>query len=96
MKIAETLLVREILDGNEVMQLIKGQTLAPLPPRTEGLRRPHAAGHPARRRPACAGPERGRSAACVIPAFPVYLFDIDGTLLDSAEDICGAVQPVAG
>src|SRR5216684_4503773 len=26
-KIAETLLVREILDGNEVMQLIKGQTL---------------------------------------------------------------------
>jgi phosphoglycolate phosphatase len=28
----------------------------------------------------------------VIPAFPVYLFDIDGTLLDSAEDICGAVQ----
>jgi HAD superfamily hydrolase (TIGR01509 family) len=30
----------------------------------------------------------------VIPAFPVYLFDIDGTLLDSAEDICGAVQQV--
>jgi HAD superfamily hydrolase (TIGR01509 family) len=28
----------------------------------------------------------------VIPAFPVYLFDIDGTLLDSARDICGAVQ----
>jgi len=28
----------------------------------------------------------------VIPAFPVYLFDIDGTLLDSAQDICGAVQ----
>ena len=27
-----------------------------------------------------------------IPAFPVYLFDIDGTLLDSAQDICGAVQ----
>ncbi|HWC98477.1 MAG TPA: HAD family hydrolase, partial [Candidatus Sulfopaludibacter sp.] len=26
--------------------------------------------------------------------FPVYLFDIDGTLLDSAEDICGAVQQV--
>ncbi|MES1258177.1 MAG: HAD family hydrolase [Acidobacteriota bacterium] len=24
--------------------------------------------------------------------FPVYLFDIDGTLLDSAADICGAVQ----
>jgi cell division protease FtsH len=31
-KIAETLLVREILDGNEVMQLIKGQTLDALPP----------------------------------------------------------------
>jgi 2-phosphoglycolate phosphatase len=29
-----------------------------------------------------------------IPKFPVYLFDIDGTLLDSAEDICGAVQQV--
>jgi phosphoglycolate phosphatase len=28
----------------------------------------------------------------VIPRFPVYLFDIDGTLLDSAADICGAVQ----
>ena len=30
----------------------------------------------------------------MIPRFPVYLFDIDGTLLDSAEDICGAVQHV--
>jgi HAD superfamily hydrolase (TIGR01509 family) len=30
----------------------------------------------------------------VIPRFPVYLFDLDGTLLDSAEDICGAVQQV--
>src|SRR5579872_3683419 len=29
-----------------------------------------------------------------IPEFPVYLFDIDGTLLDSAADICGAVQHV--
>lgn len=29
-----------------------------------------------------------------VPAFPVYLFDIDGTLLDSASDICGAVQAV--
>ena len=28
----------------------------------------------------------------MIPAFPVYLFDIDGTLLDSARDICGAIQ----
>ena len=26
--------------------------------------------------------------------FPVYLFDVDGTLLDSASDICGAVQEV--
>jgi len=30
----------------------------------------------------------------VIPAYPVYLFDIDGTLLDSARDICGAVEQV--
>ena len=30
----------------------------------------------------------------MIPAFPVYLFDIDGTLLDSAQDICGAIQQV--
>jgi HAD superfamily hydrolase (TIGR01509 family) len=30
----------------------------------------------------------------VIPRFPVYLFDLDGTLLDSAEDICGAVSEV--
>lgn len=29
-----------------------------------------------------------------IPFFPVYLFDIDGTLVDSALDICGAVQDV--
>ena len=29
-----------------------------------------------------------------VPGFPVYLFDIDGTLLDSAVDICGAVQQV--
>ena len=28
----------------------------------------------------------------MIPAFPVYLFDLDGTLLDSAPDICGTVQ----
>ena len=31
-RIAETLLTREILDGNEVMQLIKGQSLEALPP----------------------------------------------------------------
>jgi phosphoglycolate phosphatase len=30
----------------------------------------------------------------VIPPFPVYLFDLDGTLLHSAVDICGAVQDV--
>jgi 2-phosphoglycolate phosphatase len=29
-----------------------------------------------------------------VPQFPVYLFDLDGTLLDSAEDICGAIQEV--
>lgn len=29
-----------------------------------------------------------------IPAFPVYVFDVDGTLLDSAHDICGAVRQV--
>lgn len=27
-----------------------------------------------------------------IPAFRLYLFDIDGTLLDSAADICGAAR----
>jgi phosphoglycolate phosphatase len=30
----------------------------------------------------------------LIPRFPVYLFDVDGTLLDSAADICGAIQGV--
>ena len=30
-KIAETLLEREILDGNEVMQIINGEQLPPLP-----------------------------------------------------------------
>lgn len=29
-----------------------------------------------------------------IPPFAVYLFDVDGTLVDSAADICGAVQDV--
>jgi phosphoglycolate phosphatase len=28
----------------------------------------------------------------VIPPFQLYLFDVDGTLLDSAVDICGAVR----
>jgi len=30
----------------------------------------------------------------VIPRFPAYLFDIDGTLLDSAPDICAAQAEV--
>lgn len=30
----------------------------------------------------------------MIPAFPLYLFDVDGTLVDSASDICGAIQTV--
>ena len=30
----------------------------------------------------------------MIPRFNIYLFDIDGTLLDSAPDICAAVQEV--
>ena len=29
-----------------------------------------------------------------VPAFPVYLFDLDGTLMDSAADICGAQRDV--
>ena len=32
----------------------------------------------------------------MIPGFKAYLFDIDGTLLDSAADICGAIQSVLG
>jgi phosphoglycolate phosphatase len=30
----------------------------------------------------------------VITQFPVYLFDVDGTLVDSAADICGAIRVV--
>jgi HAD superfamily hydrolase (TIGR01509 family) len=30
----------------------------------------------------------------IVPEFPVYLFDVDGTLVDSAADICGAVKEV--
>ena len=30
----------------------------------------------------------------MIPSFPVYIFDVDGTLVDSAPDICGAIQGV--
>jgi phosphoglycolate phosphatase len=29
-----------------------------------------------------------------VPRFSAYLFDVDGTLLDSASDICGAIQTV--
>ena len=29
-----------------------------------------------------------------VPAFPVYLFDVDGTLMDSAPDICAAQMEV--
>jgi 2-phosphoglycolate phosphatase len=29
-----------------------------------------------------------------VPHFPVYLFDVDGTLLDSATDICAAIGQV--
>jgi HAD superfamily hydrolase (TIGR01509 family) len=29
-----------------------------------------------------------------VPQFSAYLFDVDGTLLDSASDICGAIQAV--
>jgi HAD superfamily hydrolase (TIGR01549 family) len=29
-----------------------------------------------------------------LPQFSAYLFDVDGTLLDSAADICGAIQAV--
>lgn len=30
----------------------------------------------------------------MIPSFRVYLFDLDGTLVDSAADICGTIQEV--
>jgi HAD superfamily hydrolase (TIGR01549 family) len=30
----------------------------------------------------------------LIPSFGVYLFDVDGTLVDSAADICGAIRQV--
>jgi phosphoglycolate phosphatase len=29
-----------------------------------------------------------------VPRFSAYLFDVDGTLVDSARDICGAIQAV--
>jgi len=36
----------------------------------------------------------GPTRSAAIPVFPVYLFDVDGTLVDSAADICGAIQTV--
>jgi len=30
----------------------------------------------------------------LIPRYAVYIFDVDGTLVDSARDICGAMQDV--
>src|SRR5262249_36714214 len=53
-----------------------------------------SAGHQARTRPPDSGNARGRPAACVIPPFPVYVFDLDGTLVDSERDICGAIHQV--
>ena len=34
------------------------------------------------------------SSPAVIPRFALYIFDLDGTLMDSARDICGAIQEV--
>src|SRR6185437_5487297 len=46
--------------------------------------------------PACSKAARSRleRSALVIPAFPVYVFDVDGTLVDSQTDICGAITEV--
>lgn len=33
-------------------------------------------------------------SSALVPGFAVYVFDVDGTLLDSAPDICGAIQEV--
>lgn len=40
------------------------------------------------------GDSRGGRLSSFVPPFPVYLFDVDGTLVDSAPDICGAIQAV--
>jgi phosphoglycolate phosphatase len=32
------------------------------------------------------------SAKGLLPRFALYIFDVDGTLMDSARDICGAIQ----
>jgi 2-phosphoglycolate phosphatase len=39
-------------------------------------------------------PGRGPLDSLSVPAFSVYLFDVDGTLVDSAYDICGTIQTV--
>jgi len=79
-RIAETLLEREILDGDEVMQIIKGQTLAPfaLPgggkdaeEHVQQVLRPEGG----RRGSRALG--RGAPPARVIPPFRSYLFDVD-------------------
>ena len=68
-KIAETLLEREILDGNEVMQIIKGETLPLAAVRDRRIRRPHAAGAAAGRRPArCRGSPKGSGRSRRDPA----------------------------
>ena len=79
--------------------LIDGGNLPPMTPtrppkdtadHTQQVIRPDTGG---RRLPGLV--RRGATRACLIPEpFDVYLFDLDGTLLDSAEDICGAVQQV--
>ncbi len=37
---------------------------------------------------------QGRAARVRVRPFSVYLFDVDGTLVDSADDICGAILDV--
>ncbi len=38
---------------------------------------------------------RNRLSDVALPvSYPVYIFDVDGTLVDSAADICGAIQGV--
>lgn len=38
--------------------------------------------------------DRGNKSEQLVPPFAVYLFDVDGTLVDSAPDIVGAIQQV--
>jgi beta-phosphoglucomutase-like phosphatase (HAD superfamily) len=42
--------------------------------------------HPDRPKPVSSDVDRLKP----VPHFPVYLFDVDGTLMDSAPDICAA------